>query len=256
MPLKLNKISDAAVREDIANNQERLEKFLAAQPSSPMRSDPVRYSRRLSDAALELGLELYQQDGDVPEIRRYLGLAGKELFALLSIKRQNAVLSPLEFEKALALAVCFCPPSVSESAATIPMENFFGDPNALAFYAVLARYLAILRDFLGAREVNGEAVKKLEAECARANASRYDALVNLAKLKALEAVAGHDSEVFNEAIATLVEDHENEATRGENQRSSRGFVCLPALMFAQLGATRSLRCTVESPYLPLQLLNQ
>jgi Immunity protein 49 len=255
MPLKLNKISDAAVREDIANNRERLEKFLAAPASSPMRSDAVRYSRRLSDAALELGLELYQQDGDVPEIRRYLGLAGKELFTVLSISRPDAVLSPLEFEKALALAVGFCAPPVYENASGIPMEKFFADPNALAFYAVLARYLAVLRDFASTGKLNHEAWKRVEAECTRSNAARYDAQVNLAKLNALRSIVEGDSKRFNEGIAVLVEDHENEARRGENQRSTRGFICLPALMFAHLGAARGVTCTVDSLYLPLRLLN-
>jgi len=253
MPLKLNQIGDATIQEDIARNRERLEKFLAAPPSSPMRSDPVRYSRRLSDAAVELGLELYQQEGEVSEIRRCLALAGKELFALLSIDREAAALSPLEFEKASALAVCFCPPSVYENADKIPIGKFFADPQALAFYAVLARYLDVLRNFLTSGKLHQEAWGTVEAECLRSNAARYDAQVNLAKLRALKAVSEGDGGNLNAAIATLIEDHENEARRGENQRSTRGFVCLPALMLAHLGAARNLACTIESPYLPLQL---
>jgi hypothetical protein len=53
----------------------------------------------------------------------------------------------------------------------------------------------------------------------------------------------------------LVEDHENEAKRGELQPSVQGFVCLPALMFVHLGAARNLVSAIESPYLPLKLLS-
>lgn len=256
MPLKLNKISDATIHEDIVNNRERLEKFLAAPPSSPMRSDPIRYSRRLAEAALELGLELFQQEGEVSEIRRSLALAGKELFVLLSLDQEAAVLSPLEFEKACALSVCFCPPDVYHNADKIPMRKFFADAQALAFYKVLASYLDVLRGFLATRKLHLEAWNNVEAECLRGNSTRYDAQVSLAKLRALKAVDMGDAKALNDALATLVEDHENEARRGENQRSTRGFVCLPALMFAHLGTTRNLSCRVVSPYLPIHLLGQ
>lgn len=255
MSLKLNKLTDAAIEEDLANNRERLGKFLSAEPSSPMRSDPVRYSRRLSDAALELGLELYQQEGDVSEIRRSLTTAAKELFAVLALDQENAVLTPLEFEQAIALAVCFWPDPPYADVAGLPMRKFFPAAESLAFYARLARYLDLLRAFLNGGQLDDGAWDQVASECARGNASRYDAQATLAKLKGLKAVAKGDSAQLNESIAALVDDHENEAKRGENQRSSRGFVCLPALMFAQLGASRNLPCTVKSPYLPLFLLH-
>ena len=112
MPLKLNKIDGDTVRENIVNNRARLESLLAADRSSPMRTDPVRYSRRLADAALELGLGLYQQEGERAEIQECLALAGAQLCSLFLLERPNAAISPLEFEKALALATCFCPPEV------------------------------------------------------------------------------------------------------------------------------------------------
>src|SRR5262245_37128012 len=254
MSLKLNKLADAAIQEDVANNRERVARFQSAEPSSPVRSDPVRYSRRLSDAALELGLELYQQEGDVSEIRRSLATAGKELFAVLALDQENAVLTSLEFERALALAVCFWPHPPYADVAGLPMTKFFPDAESLAFYAVLARYLDLLRRFLNSGQLENDAWDKVAAECTRGNASRYDAQVTRAKLNALKALATGDGALLNGSIATLIDDHENEAKRGENQRSSRGFVCLPALMFAQLGASRDLPCTVKSPYLPLLLL--
>src|SRR5438045_2957126 len=103
MALKLNKIDKDTIREEVSANREQLEKFFAAQPSSKMRSAPAHYSERLADAALQLGLDLYQQEGDVTEIRRSFALAGKELVAVLALEQENASLSPLNFEKALAL---------------------------------------------------------------------------------------------------------------------------------------------------------
>lgn len=254
MPLKLNKINDEIIREDILDNQERVKKFLSADPASQLRSDPVRYSRRLADASLELGLELYQQERNPAEIRESLALAGKSLLGVLALPEDRAVLSPLEFEKALALAVGFCPPSVYQTIDQIPLKKFFGNPPD-EFFAILAQYLDMLRKFLPSRKLDQAEWKRVEAQCLRNNASRYDAEVNLAKLRALKGVAEGDSAQLNQGIATLVEDHENEAKHGENQRSSRAFICLPALMFARLGADRKLECTVRSPYLPLPLLS-
>lgn len=255
MALRLNKISDATIEEDIADNQERVKKFLTADASSPLRTDPVRYARRLADAALELGLELYQQERAVPEIRKYLALAGTELFGVSLQRGENAALSPLEFEKALALVACFCSPSVYARVDQIPMRKFFSDPQSSEFFATLVQYLDVLRNFLATQHLNQDQWENVDAQCLLSTASRFDAEVTRAKLTALKGVATGDSTLLNQGIGVLVEDHENEAKRGENQRSTRGFICLPALMFAHLGAARRLTCTISSAYLPLQLLS-
>jgi len=255
MPLKLNKLSDATIQKDILNNQERVKKFLSADPASQLRSDPLRYSERLADASLLLGLEMYQQERNPAEIRDSLALAGKELLAVLALPQDQAVLSPLEFEKALALAVCFCPPSVDQNVDQFPLKKFFVNPESQKFFAILAQYLDVLRKFLPSRKLDQAEWEKVEAQCRQSTAARFDAEVTLAKLTALKAVDAGDGTMLNQGVATLVEDHENEAKHGENQRSSRAFICLPALMFARLGADRKLECTVRSPYLPLQLLS-
>ncbi len=67
-------------------------------------------------------------------------------------------------------------------------------------------------------------------------------------------VSSKDAVLLNESIAILVREHETEAKHGENQKSTRGFICFPGLIFAHLGMEAGLQCNVESPYLPLQLL--
>jgi len=253
MSLKLNKINDAIIQEDILYQQDWVKKFLSADPASPMRSDPVRYSRRLAFTSLTLGLDLYQQERNPAKIRESLALAAKSLLALLALPEDRAVLPPLDFEEALALAVCFCPPAAYQNIDQSPLKKFFVDP-ADEFCAILGRYLDVLRKFLPSRKLDQAEWKRAEAQCLRNNASRYDAEVNLAKLRALKGVAEGDSAQLNQGITTLVEDYENEVKHGENQRSSRAFICLPALMFARLGADRKLECTIRSPYLPLYLL--
>jgi hypothetical protein len=240
----------------MVRNRESLRKFLTADPSASIRSNPIRFATQLADISLELGLDLYQQEGDAAEIRDHFARAGRELFAILAMDIGKASLQPLEFEDALALGFCFCPRSVYEGAEKLPMTKFFSNPESLAFFAILARYLDVLRGFLTLGKLNHEAWAKVEAECLRGNAGRYDAQLTLAKLRALKAVDAANHALLNESITTLIEDHENEAKRGANRESSRGFICLPALMFAHLGAARNLNCTVKSLYLPLQLLSQ
>jgi hypothetical protein len=135
------------------------------------------------------------------------------------------------------------------------MRKFFVNPESLRFYAILAEYLDVLRNFLNTHKLDQEGWKKVEAQCLRVTASRYDAQLTLAKLRCLKGMDAGDSELLNRGITTLVEDHENEAKRGENQRSTRGFICFPGLMFAYLGADLKMVCTVQSPYLPLRLLD-
>ena len=107
------------------------------------------------------------------------------------------------------------------------MTKFFSDPEALAFFAILARYLDVLRNFLTSGKLNHEAWNKVEAECLRGNAGRYDAQLTLAKLRALKAVDGSDHALLNESIATLVEDHENEAKHVANRESRKASSVSP-----------------------------
>lgn len=256
MPLKLNKIENNVIAGNIVNNRTRLENFLAADSSSPMRSDPVRYARRLSDAATELGLGLYQQEGSPEEIRRSFDIAGTHLLSILFIDQPNAALSPLEFEKALALADCFSQPGALANLASVPFGKFFSDAQALAFYTLLARTLDLTRGFIASGQFDQAAWQQTESACLQNNADRYDAVATLAKLRALKAVSTGDAATFNASIETLVKDHEDQALHGENQRSTRAFICFPALMFVHLGSARNLACSVQSPYLPVQLLNR
>jgi len=253
MPLKLNKLEDDIVQANIDRNKMRIGRFQTAEPASKMQSNPVHYARQYAGAALELGLELYQQEGALAEIRKYLSLAGTLTFTMLSSKQFEGHSTPLEFETALALAVCFCPASLYQNPDEIRFEQFFSAPESLEFFAILARYLDLLRRFIAPGVLDGETWSKLESECRKSNAGRYDAKVTLAKLQATKALADKDAAFLNQSITTLIEDHENEAKRGENQRSERGFICLPGLMFAHLGSKQGLNCTVKSPYLPLQL---
>lgn len=256
MPLKLNKIESNVVAGNVANNRTRLQSFLTADSASPMRSDPIRYARRLSDAAVELGLGLYQQEGSPEEIRHSFDLAGSYLCSILLMNQPNAALSPLEFEKALALADCFSQPSVLAGIASVPFTKFFSDAQALAFYALMARQLDLTRAFITTGHFDQAGWQQVESACTQNNADRFDAVVTLAKLRALKAVSTGDEATFNASIETLIKDHEDQALHGENQRSTRAFICFPALMFVHLGAARNLACTVQSPYLPIQLLNR
>jgi hypothetical protein len=259
MSLKLNKIRDDVIQEDIIRNRERLQKFLTADAASPMRSDPVRYHNRLGDCSMELGLELYQQEDSVEEIREHLARAGEHLLKGIVLppkEASNPSLSPLTFEEGVALAVCFCQRAAYEAIDKIPEQHFFNikDEKARAFFAMLGQYMNVLRQFVVSSKLDQESWQKTEAECLRPKASRFDAKVNLAKLRALRAVATGDAALLNEAVGVLVGEHENEAKRGDFQKSSQGFICLSGLMFAKLGMNASLSCTVNSLYLPLHLL--
>ena len=254
MSLRLNKISDAAIEKDIVVNRDRVRKFLAADPQSDLRADPVRYSRRFADAATRLGLELYQQEASHSEIRSNLAVAAQNLLALPFIKSEKDFLLPIELEEALALAVCFCSPSVYENVDKFADDRFFTNSESLKIYTAMAQYLNILRIFLASGKFESGAWKKAEALCLASNAARFDARITMAKLKALSAVYAGDEVALNQAINILIEEHENEVEAGEFQRSTKVFICFPALMYAQLAAARNVICSIRSLYLPLELL--
>ena len=186
MPLKLNRIAEQIIRENLARDKERLAKFQNAEPDSPMRNDPVRYYRRMAECALEVGLESYQQEESVAEIREALARASESYLALMRIKRVSA----LEFEKALALAVLFGAHSEfndMDASAHIfrpTVTDLIGA--GAGIFAVLVDCLDLLCRFVVSGCFDQGEWTRVETLCLKPHASRYDAKVNLSKLRALE----------------------------------------------------------------------
>lgn len=255
MGRKLNKISDERVRENLQEQLEWLTPRLAAPvPPGPATAQEKHLST-LGSIACEVGLMLYHQEKPPEEIRPYLARAAEFSLRALSLRGTpgpDEYRSLWEFEKAVNLTVCFGPAVGRAQAAVIPAWKYRAPEHPE--HQPFADYLEALKAYLIGARPDDAAWQRLERHGLSDVASKEDRLFLLPKVQGLRAVATSEAATWNQALTALVKAHEAEAKRGELKLRFDGFICLPALMLAQLGRERGLSCDVRSPYLPLDLL--
>jgi hypothetical protein len=254
MPLKLNRVRDEVVRENLEYTLGRVRSLLA-EPVSADPADRERYFHSLGRDSADAGLMLYQQEAPAREVRAHLARGGQCL--LLGVLQRGRPApgeyrGPWEFEKAVNLVVCFYTRPIRETAAFVQPWQYYYPPDANQERFV--RYLEMLQGFISGTPFDPAVCRQIEAQCTSDTAPREDFVFLAAKLRGLRALEARDAPAWNQAIADLVRAHEGEARCGQYRRLPDGFLCLPALMLAQLGRERGLACSVKSPYLPLSLL--
>jgi hypothetical protein len=257
MGLKLNKISDEIIRENLERELQWVEQKLAAPP--PPEDDPVqveKFYQMLGKLSCDVGRMLYQQERPPEEIRTHLKRAGAAFLRAIEVRpmpKGNDYRSPWEFEKAVNLIVCFCDRELRVKASQISSWQYRYPPHPE--HDAFARYLEALKKYLGGNELDDEELAQVITHCLSDAASKEDRQFLLPKSEGLKAVARQQPINSERAISELVKAHETEAQRGEYKRSRDGLMSLPALMLAKLCQERGMACNVSSPYLPLQLLD-
>jgi hypothetical protein len=254
MSLKLNKVEEKIQLEAIANDERRLSKVLA--PDSKARGRGAKgFSSVLGDIYFELGTAYYQQERENKTIREYLALAGHYLTEKSAYPSEPATV-PTEFEKALALAVCFGTKEDVAKALSVSNDYIFTptDDEMRRHYQLSMDYLHFVRAYLSSSTVDLNKVEAAIKSCKEANAWKLDAVQTHAKLTAIAAIVKSDAAKWNSALSILVAEHKEESIRGGYQRLNLAFIALPALLLAKLGIAKTMTCSVSSPYLPLSLL--
>lgn len=256
MPLKLNKIKDEIIQKNIEDTKSSLGPRLAAPPQT---EDPLRlerYYRQTGNDCSMLGQMLYQQEGREEDIRNSLRQAGTLLLRMHTVRQPpqpGEYRIPWVFEKALNLLICF--PDQTDPGTLVHLEQwrYYGSkesPEATQ----MVRYLGVLKSFLGGAAFDDKTALSIQDQVSLDTATKDERLFLSPKIKALRALARQDAVAFELALKELVQNHEAEAKKGELAKSFEAFICLPALMLARLARDRGMAFNVESPYLPVKLL--
>src|SRR5207253_710744 len=174
---------------------------------------------------------LYQQRADAAVIREHFVRAAEywlEYVAGREKPKAHASRSPYEYEKAMAVAVCFAPRNIRKAYADIE-EWQYRHPRHVQNDAFVA-YLEIAKTFVAGRSLDKSRLKRLKESCAADTASKEDRQFVLPKAQGLLAAEGTDQSRWNRAIANLVVAHKEEALHGEYRLLPEGFIAFPALM--------------------------
>ena len=257
MELKLNKLSDAQVVDEIARGTRMIEKVLASKPATdagPERFE--RYYNSLGGYSFDIGACLYQQQSDLAEIQQQLQRAGGSLMNMHALRgepKPNTSRNPWTYKKALNLVACFGTLEEQKLAGTISESAYRNPPRQ--DNETIATYVGVLGRFIATKDLETVLLEDLVENSSADNASKDIVTWVLPAVKGLQALILADEVALNAAIENLIKTHSHAAQKDDfYSKAPNGFLCMPGLMLAKLGNEKNLACTVKSDYLPLQLL--
>ncbi|XXT18669.1 Imm49 family immunity protein [Sorangium sp. So ce429] len=255
MGLKLNKISDEIVKENLEHNLAKLSELTSRGPRSSQPSDLEAYFDAVGSRSRDIGLAMYQQERDQRDIRAHLAKAADFLIREHAVRpppAPNTSRSPWYFKQAIELGICWGDVEKRKALTSIQPWQYRNPPHTE--HDGLVEYLQLLLRFVTEQRVEPASCQPVELRFTSDTASKEEREELLPGARGLRGVAERAEDLWNEAIADLVKAHEVEAKKGEYKRSEEGFMCLPGLALAKLGMERGLTCRVRSIYLPLALL--
>lgn len=251
MALKLNRVTPQECESEIASYTVDVAEMLAADPG-PTEERKLRYYTQLSNFLLWLALYEYMAERPDRVVVDHLTRAAA---VRQTMYEQQHALGGVgygdlaSFEETLALIECFGAPErrpmleqIPESAYRFPVEK---KDEHYALY-VHALKLAVARG-----EVEEASLTRLRDAFDRRPGPDDIAV----QARALAALAVGDPADFNQHLTAIVRRHAAGTKRGELSDSTDGFVCMAGMALGGLARRLHVPVAVESPYLPLRLLD-
>lgn len=242
----LNQISDDILREDWADLGEQLAGL-----------QPKKQDESIGRVAMTLGLIGHAIDADEAQTLRHFRLAATHLARALAKRappHESEHRGPHESELFLNVIGAF---GDSEAwrlcAALLPQQLRWPEH---AQHQAHGRYLGLLVRHFAGNEPDDTDLRAVLSSCESPRASREDRRFLRPSAQGLDAVEQQDDTAVKLALAQLVAAHAQEALAGDLRLQFEGLACLRALMLARFALDAGLDVAIESPYLPLHLLEQ
>lgn len=238
---KLNRKTDDGIRWFIENARDTVAK-------GEVRGEPAT----MWDGHFKLATHLYQQIAPDAEVRGHFVAAATYVVRAWEEREPpsatTSTRTPWMFGVMLGVAAAFGDAEVRRRAGEIERWKWFAPEND--FYLRQADSLAQLQAFLRGEldaTIAAQVVVRSKAENADRHAARFDGPL----VDALLAIRGRE---LDAALQTMVKEHEYRAMHGELQKLSDGLVAVLPLGLVRLARDAGVLCTVDSPYVPVELL--
>lgn len=250
MGLKLNRVDDEHILENLPFEEEMLDSArLELQQLGPN----ADRCYEVGEWALTYALDLYQQERPASETLELLAEAAEMMLRNWELRTEHqggGFMDAASWHEVMSLAITFG--SVSNRARIVAVPDavvYEYGPEGTAD-ALLVR---AIRHWLGTGEL-GEPYEAALARFGSKAASRWETRLLLPAAEGLAAVANGDDVVWNKSLAAMTAEHKHQALRGNLQRSAQAFINLKAIWLLRLGLDRGMQCSVDSPYLPIPLV--
>jgi hypothetical protein len=249
--LKLNEASES--RDILAKSFQEAKTWMDSIPpadsSDREREDHYFYT---GTSLYVAGAEAYRFEFEAEKVRELMRKAAGQFLLMHGIRPmpiETDQRNPWLFLKTVGLIVCFCKPTYRKGLANVERWKYSFPENPALAQAV--DYLQLLTEFVSSNQVNLDQLNQIKSRC---QLGEVDQAFVLPQLEGLDRIARRNEQNWLTALTSLLRYHEQQCWSGDYKLSPDGYLCLPAMMLAQLGRENRLQCNLSSLYLPLQLL--
>jgi hypothetical protein len=164
------------------------------------------------------------------------------------------VMDPYEYIDYLALAIILTDAPQAKHLASFPRSRYSHEEvDAGEIIYLLAETMGLL---LLASKALSEPLTAAQQQLAAKKITRYDRLIAESLIGLIAAIAERDQSAFNQAVIVRQQDFK----RGHGHPSERdmpeALLDLPGLALVRIALARGLQYTMQSAYLPIELLQR
>lgn len=258
MALKLNGVPEDHVKKD-------LDKLAVRVPEMLERFGDTTASNRMymNGAVLfQWGAGIYQQEGDPDEASAKLAQAAEWMLRALEVRETPTAEDHRRAQEALraaSLLVCFGTAEQRARFTALRYEQYcaWTDQEGEELTPIMkpvGDVTRLLQQYLREGTVSQGEASPLMEYLAGDGIDRYQLSWTLPLAQGLVALSSDDAAGLETAVKALEKNHARDAKRGDFKLLYDGFLCEQALMLVQLGREKGLEVSIDSPYVPVQLL--
>jgi hypothetical protein len=161
----------------------------------------------------------------------------------------DSIRTPFYFGQLTGIVAAFGGPADRARIAAIPRNHFLMPE--MPEYTAMADAYSALQSYLDGTPDHGIARRAVEAQQRRDRDSFH---YSRPLARAVLGLADGDAAVVTAAVAAMADLHLHLAREGDLQTGAAGCIAVLPLGVMRLARERGLECTLDSPYVPLELL--
>jgi len=251
MSIKLNKLTDESVIEDIEICTNGLNIFL---PRADENIKDVKINKKAARSSENLGYMTYQQELDTST--KYFKITSRTMIRVFTYIEEPQedwqTRSPWELFKPLNIVIAF--------GALVDRNQIIKTKESKYNYMMqggleyITLYLRLMKSYLADESIDPDLVSRLNDKQFITKNNKEVTLYVKPMCDGLIALIDNDETAWLAALNLCIENHLFLVKRGDYKKHFRGFICMPAMALAKLGFEKGYQITVDSLYLPIQLM--
>jgi hypothetical protein len=257
MALQLNKLPLDIIEEDLEDSLEIVDMFW---PKAQQSQEDYQLNYKVTTCASEAGYMSYQQE-DISKSKINFCIAAesasKNFYYQPEPTEPEQTRNPWSFFSTMNLVICFGSDNDINALNQVAEKKYHNYPTESdkAQCQFLADSIAAIKSYLSTGTIDSGALSSLLEDAYQSNRNKEEQTFVVPVVKGLNALINNNEDEWQAAIQESLDAHLREVKTGDYKKSHEGFICMPGLALIKLGAKKGWSNSIDSLYLPTQLLD-